>query len=674
MKPILGQLRFPLVFGLLLTLAFPVSALAIGSAFTLSGSDLVVDVDAKWVGCRDGGYYPIRARIRNIGPARKITLQYGSSNSTQKIPLVTRDLTLEQNATIFTTLLIPMVSEGTYGDLRILEGGRALKGLSQSIPLPDTAYQGNRSPQMLIVSSRLEDGRFFNEALQRKYTSGPYSHISMDNSDVVQPNMLPTLWTAYTGLDLLAIPLATLEREISPEARQALLAWVHSGGTLLVYQTGPNAAVLDKLIGWEQRKFAETTWTPAHVGGFRRLELPDPADESRLVPEDYSAGAPWQVEESLFAQRGCGLGKVVRFQESPFPGTNSHWTWLLSHLDQGNLLWNDRHGISVRQPNATFMHFLIPGVGSVPIISFLVLITIFTVVIGPLNYGYFLRKKQLSMLLITVPVLAFGSSLLLVGYSTVANGFSVKSRVRSLTILDQGRNSSLSINRVAYFAGTSPTGGLSFEPTTAVYPIWPMELSHEAWRVNWSDTQHFRNGWLRSRTRTQFLTLSQREQRGRLELRGIPDKPELANGLEWPLRLVYISDAAGELWFAENVSPGSTVQPTKATADHRGKLREILSQEALGLPEGMNQQQYYQNFGSPRPYVSTHGYNDMYGQHDIYNNSQQEKLIRKFSLNSENGLEPRTYFAVLGGNPQLDLGLTKCKELASLHLLLGYLD
>ena len=177
MKPILGQLRFPLVFGLLLTLAFPVSALAIGSAFTLSGSDLVVDVDAKWVGCRDGGYYPIRARIRNIGPARKITLQYGSSNSTQKIPLVTRDLTLEQNATIFTTLLIPMVSEGTYGDLRILEGGRALKGLSQSIPLPDTAYQGNRSPQMLIVSSRLEDGRFFNEALQRKYLRPLFPHL-----------------------------------------------------------------------------------------------------------------------------------------------------------------------------------------------------------------------------------------------------------------------------------------------------------------------------------------------------------------------------------------------------------------------------------------------------------------------------------------------------------------
>ncbi len=52
------------------------SSFAIGTEFTVTGSDLVVDVNTKWIGGRDGGYYPVRVRVRNIGPPRRLTLAF----------------------------------------------------------------------------------------------------------------------------------------------------------------------------------------------------------------------------------------------------------------------------------------------------------------------------------------------------------------------------------------------------------------------------------------------------------------------------------------------------------------------------------------------------------------------------------------------------------------------
>ena len=75
--------------------------------------------------------------------------------------------------------------------------------------------------------------------------------------------------------------------------------------------------------------------------------------------------------------------------------------------------------------------------------------------------------------LVTVPATALATSVLLVGYSVAAHGFSIRSRIRSLTVLDQGSHSAVTMARLALFAGVAPARGMQFSPETAVYPVFP---------------------------------------------------------------------------------------------------------------------------------------------------------------------------------------------------------
>lgn len=646
------------------------SVKASGDEFNFNGSDLNIDVSSVWASCREGGYYPIRARIRNLGPARTITLEFRPIYQNRQ-PIVTRDVTLAQNATSSTTLLIPMVSTDAGGEFRVIEQGRVLNGMSQHVSLADINTSYDQGLEMLIISPKMEDSVKFSEASSRKYASGHsyYSSYSSSKAETIPPTNLPENWLAYTGLELLAIPFATLNQGITPEARRAILQWVESGGTLLVYDVSASNR-LDQLLGWDQRKFVGPNWNAVNGTPFRVLQLPRADDNTVTETEKFDPGQAWAINDNTLMERGFGLGKIIRMPFNPFPGTVSHWSWFLEQFDSNNALsWAKRYEISPRKGNRTFLHFPIPGVGDVPVMAFLVLITLFTIIIGPVNYIYYMRKKRLAMLLVTVPVLAFGSSLLLLGYSTVANGVSVKSRVRSITVLDQAQKTSISLNRVAYFAGMAPSGGLKFEPETAVFPIWSGPGGFESARVNWSDIQNFQTGWLRSRTRTQFLTITQRDQRGRLDWTGGGDESQIANGLEWQIGMLFAVDEKGDFWFTENLKPGASAQMRRGTEAELDRLRKLIGEQDLGLPEGVDEVQVWR---SSRDYWS---YSDDENYQGSYGGSQQEQLIRQF-LYFKEAPDPqrKRYYAVLDQNPQLDLGLQKSQERNSLYLLLGYFD
>ncbi len=664
-----------LVFLLLL---FPAQRIwAIGTEFTLSGSDLIVDVNTKWAGCTQGGYYPVRVSVRNNGKPRTITLEIRQNNSYQRCPWVTRSVSLEQNASIDTTLLVPMVSDGTYVEFRVLERGRAIKNLARAISLPELTSNDEIGSEMLIVARKAEDAQMYDSAVNQIFlTSSSYRHRVSEYAQHVRPQKLPANWLAYTGLDILAVPLDIFSQEISVETRGAILEWVASGGNLLVYQVGEpvrQSRLLEDLLELNKRAFRGSDWETLDVKLFRRVTMTNLDDPSTSSPEDLSQGDRWKLIPGNFGTRSFGLGRVTAMSENPFPGTASHWIWLLNQLSHDRLLWHRRNGIVSRGGNDSFFQFLIPNVGSVPVLSMLILITLFTIVIGPVNYIYFLKKRQLAMLLITVPVIAFGSSILLLGYSTIAHGFSIKSRIRSVTFLDQKQNHAMSISRVAYYAGMAPSAGLQFEPTTAVYPIWPSEKAFESARVNWTEKQHLQNGWLRSRTRTQFLTVSQKEQRGRIELQAITSEtPEVSNGLEWDIRTLYLVDSSGKKWVARNLKSGAVEKLEPATDESGRELLKELSRYSMSLPVGTDGRLLSSDMLSGSSRYAYRYYN--YIQPN-YQKSLQEQVLPGsivtggFTFDS---LKPGSYFAVLDRAPDLDLGSIKATENISIHLLFGY--
>src|SRR5579862_9851233 len=105
---------------------------ASGTETTRRAHDLALTVATRWAGGANGGYFPLRISLRNLARPRVLELVFSDARETGfRLPTVTRQVQIDQNASMQLSLAIPLVSAGTYGELKILEDGRELTGLTQ---------------------------------------------------------------------------------------------------------------------------------------------------------------------------------------------------------------------------------------------------------------------------------------------------------------------------------------------------------------------------------------------------------------------------------------------------------------------------------------------------------------------------------------------------------------
>src|SRR5690606_7291448 len=98
---------------------------------------------------------------------------------------------------------------------------------------------------------------------------GFFHGVAPPKHERIEPTMLPAEWIAYCGLDRGAPPLATLEK-MSEAEPAALLKWVQTGGSLIVYEVGAPAAEsqpLNNLLNIAQRAAVSEAWQPADPAG-----------------------------------------------------------------------------------------------------------------------------------------------------------------------------------------------------------------------------------------------------------------------------------------------------------------------------------------------------------------------------------------------------------------------
>jgi hypothetical protein len=396
-----------------------------------------------------------------------------------------------------------------------------------------------------------------------------------------------------------------------------------------------------------------------------------------LELNEYAAvGARWTQSHdrktpASFATRQLMLGLVCAFPDQ-LPDSPIAWSAFLSNVGEPRFSWMQRHGIVPDVGTGEFFNFMNPGIRGVPVYGFMVLITAFAVLIGPVNYFYLRRKRLLWLLLVTVPATALVTSVLLVGYSVAAHGFSIRSRIRSLTVLDQKSHSAVTVARLALFAGVAPARGMKFSPQTAVYPVFPSTVEPGAFTVDWTENQSLTSGWLLSRTRTQFLTIRHAEQPERVEIKpGQDGGLTIVNGLPWELEAVIVADESGRLLSARNVLPNASEPLVEASGRNRSDFVGLLGRNRPELPE---------NFSSPvlnplvgrrlRPF-------DLMGrlQTAHFDSNLMERMIQTWSrdlMAKTKGLSPRSFLAVLRQNPGVETGVGLTTEQAGYHLLLGY--
>lgn len=729
-----GALKTAAALAPVLWAILPTVLLAAGSETSRRAHDLQLTVDFRWAGGASGGYYPLRIALKNLARRRALEFVFSdASGSGLKTPTVSRHVQIDQNASLQFSLSIPLVASSAFGQLRVLENGRELAELTQRISLPETQPGWFERPSLVVISTSpaTVDCTKFEDAIQSLAASsfaatggmGFRSYgVTMRPNDfqVIGTQLLPESWIDYSALDIVAISLVALEK-ISPEARSALVKWTSAGGTLIIYDVGdssdsangegagelPLATMRASFSRWNDLRrliyLADLPpqmceWKPADpalhrpitifkdpmIGGVAR----PPGRPARLaagaanpeVDEQFEAArvantAVWPATGDAFSRLDLLAGQVFAFPENPFPGAPVDWAWWIASAKLPRLNWTVRHGTSSRQPHPEFSAFLIPGVGAVPLLAFVVLISIFAVLIGPVNYFIVWRRKQLYLLVLTIPTIAFLTSATLFGYSVLSDGFGVQSRLRSFTMLNQYSKTATSWNRISLYAGMTPSAGLKFSPDTVVLPVWRDSAGIETGNVDWTNTQHWSRGWLRSQTAAQFETISIRAERGRLDVKPAGrGEVGVDNGLAWDIAVLLVVDDAGRAYTGRNLPAGGTLQLAEASSEELAALSRALSADQLKAPAGA---EFVNPSSFDRRRFRTYAPINGEAQTPLtFSSSQLEsglKLLTKpIPGTASDILRPRTYLAVTSGNPGIELGIESTRAAYGLHVILGY--
>lgn len=692
---------------------------AAGTVLRRSAKGLTVQIDTVW---GDGfGYRPARITVTPIGlplADRTLTVEF----------LVRRQWNQEYDLRVAEEIEIPAGSRGVEATLsvphllpwsmckiNVFEDGELQEKLSTNWNQASNASPeaGENLPVILIVGDQLPDTTRLamplpvdNYSQYGPYTRSVQSLPGLPTAFARRAADLSQAWIDYSSLDVVCLSLdqlAELKSDYS-EVHRAVLRWTAAGGNLWVYgvgQDGEKLGELERLVdlprglsdgsdpaarGWiepkdrDRQRLLTGTWSgeyggEVYVGPYGERMVTRSRKQIRPSRDvDPTRRAPH------FRLHEYNMGLIVALApENPFPGTPTDWGWVLNSVGSDRCLWYQRHGFSLVRQNPDHWKFLIPGVGLAPVTEFCVLITLFVLGIGPLNYWLFRRWKRLHLLVVTIPASAVIVTFLLFAYAMVADGLGTRVRVRSITHLDQRRKQAVCWSRLSYYAGLAPRRGLSFPKDVVVLPL--EETPETRYRAQprrrellWEEHQWLASGWLHSRTPTQFVTLRSRSTDRRLELiggDGTTGELKVKNRLGTRIHQLVVCPDKGEYRYcwATDIREDETKVLTPITpVEVRKRLGKTWNDHQLKLPEDMDGRRQGSIFGFSRRYYYGPRWSRGRSLPPSQNTGRLERSLAGAGLGS---LAPGSYVAVVQQSPEVVLGTPVARQEASFHVIFG---
>jgi hypothetical protein len=674
-----------------------------GTVHNDRGGGLRLTVDTLWP---DGpGYRPVRITLTPTAPVianRTLVFEFTTTSTQWRVDdqtTVTQEIELPAGTgPVTTTLAVPRVAWQDNYEYRVGEGGREIPSLNGNAMFQSSALE-EAIPRVLLVA----DGTFDSSNLGRAFATSYAEWRTADGKyplptfKVMAAQDLHSRWIDYSALDMICLSFGDLQalKSDQPAVFRALLNWTAAGGNLLVFDMGINRQrreALERLVQLAPDGPKEDAWRPPQVSLFKQrvaglgADVIGPYEEVPI--EDYGSGmygnrasrrgrserkdekseprkpAPKRSDISVFASRPYEMGRLLAIaSDAPFDEDAGFWAWLCNDLTSGRVIWSQRHGLSLMNGNPEFFNFMIPGVGKAPLNAFRVLITLFVLAIGPVNYYVLRHVRRLHLLVVTVPVSAAGVTLALFAYALLTDGLGTRVRVRSVTHINQNTGQTECWARLSYYAGLAPRDGLEFSEDVAVYPFEaePGESDSGDRDLLWYNGQRMSSGWLRSRTPTQYLTVRSRRSDMGIDVGPVVSDAALpiVNRLGTDVELLVLRDEAGQLHWTKGLADGGQGETHPITAANAmTELSAKLSECDMSIPPGL-----------PRSAYVTQDY----GLQTALVNSLMEGIIRDLTVPSSplSGLEPGSYVAVVRFSPEVELGTPGAQPEASLHLVVG---
>ncbi|MFO1032295.1 MAG: hypothetical protein U1F60_14540 [Planctomycetota bacterium] len=346
---------------------------------------------------------------------------------------------------------------------------------------------------------------------------------------------LPSDWRLMTGFDALLVDGAAA---LAEDQQEAVRRYVFAGGLALVAAPGSLPA------GGLRALFAGRDEGVVAHGLGRLVAMPSLAS---------SAANPSESKRRLGDLEPLGHGPL------PLP-----------------------FALSAPQP--------IPGLGDAPVRGFLTIIVLFAIVVGPLNFAVMRRRRRPLLALVTIPVLGFGTTVLLLGYGLVHDGFGIRGAVVSWSCLDQVRHEGVTVAASTLFAGSSPRR-FELGQDAVLFGVRSAGRGRDEGIDSWfldAATFTLEGGALPSRTPTPLLAVQQGPERSRLlvrvegeTLRLLGDGGVVAEGQ------VVLRDLQGQWWLgtAPVLQRASAKDATQAAKDLVGQLGALpvqIGEDGIG--------------------------------------------------------------------------------------------
>lgn len=514
-----------------------------------------------------------------------------------------------------------------------------------------------------------------------------------NRTQVIPPLELPTRWLELSQFDVAVISLADLAglRDNHPLQFNTLRDWLSTGPLLIVYGVGEQFAELAKLEQLLDLPTLEATaatdqstrgWTLPSAGSYTAatispLNEPSPVlDPSGAAPLPSNADMP-PVNPPFIYRRAVSGCLVAISAENPFPGKSLNWNWIFKAVPENHWQWSNRTGVALGQTNGDYWKLLVPGVGRAPVKSFLVLVTIFAIIIGPLNYLLLARTRRLYLLLLTVPLGAVLVTVSLFGFALAADGLGTRLRIRSFADLNQQTGRVTIHSWQSYYAAVAPSAGLQFTDDTAVFPFLADPSSSSGDKSTllvWDKHQNLRSGFITARTPTQFVATRVTSSKARLIVSQNANggSPKIENQLGSGIKLLVLRDKDGNYFTTDSLAAAEKRELTVSDLPAAQSALQKLAKAVEPLePEGYDAS--YQNdnlmsiFGMRRS-----RYSGNIGTGEMSQSLLETSLDTIENPNANRPpLLPGSYLAILDHSPLVVTGIGPATEQQSLHVLRG---
>jgi hypothetical protein len=508
----------------------------------------------------------------------------------------------------------------------------------------------------------------------------------------------PTDWRAYNRFDWVVLSwesLGQLKKDVA--AFSSLRSWVLVGGTVLIYDAeDPQSALSELDFTWNADQASEDR--VAAASKLNAQELNSYEEQLRSAIEPMNSEVTPEVLQyfqnellllrdlkpiatTLWLQTAAAGNVIVmkRTQDGSFPSI-AHWRTAAKLADY-RISATLRRGVDPLLGDARFSRWMIPGVAEPPVYTFMGLLTVFVILVGPIAYRKTTKHGRGYLMFAIAPILALITTFSMFTYGILADGFGTIVRVRQVTWIDGQSGDAAQRVRSTYFAGLQPRNDLPFAGDTEVFAYFDTpEKSWESLNLEPFDSlglltvteykQLFAPEYLPSRQQRQFVTHQPRLSYGALKSIPNPDgalPPSLQNGLSFTLHEVVFRDAVGNYWRVDSLSAGETKpavaldrkQASKMLGAIYAKHRPISQVRETRENSRVNYQFTYDVIASLNR--STSSVTD-----GIFENQLQLWLQTEGEI-------PQSHFVAIGDVTPDVVVVEDCQVVESVHYLLGTL-